>query len=162
MEMDELRVRLPRYLIEWLRRVAAIRHVSVEDVLTPILNIYYDLWRAAQYDARGIPIRGSSETMVEESTKDRAKPLLLSELFERFKNENPGYRRCMGVVESFVRWAEDRGKGLGNLTERDVEDFLSEHYTDRSVRSSTIRSYRLLLRKFVGYAEEVLRMYKGS
>ncbi|MEM1661003.1 MAG: hypothetical protein QXR17_07705 [Candidatus Bathyarchaeia archaeon] len=44
-EIQEMRVKLPRYLVMWLHEYGRVAYMTVDQLLDDILEHYYEVWR---------------------------------------------------------------------------------------------------------------------
>jgi hypothetical protein len=126
----EIKIRLPKYLVDWLNEFSRELGRAPDDFIGEVLHRYYDAWKIGREAA-------TTPTNLESLSK---------EFIRIYKND-----KRKTIVKHFVKWAEERSLGVGDLDENAVKEFLKHYAHLRNIKKSSLYSYRGLLNKFVKF-----------
>jgi hypothetical protein len=126
----EVKIRLPKYLVDWLNEFSRELGRAPDDFIGEVLHRYYDAWKIGRESV-------TTSTNLESLSK---------EFIQICKND-----RRKNIVESFVEWAKERGLGVGDLDENAVREFLTHYAHLRNIKKSSLYSYKGLLNKFIKF-----------
>ncbi|MEM4913407.1 MAG: hypothetical protein QW579_04315 [Desulfurococcaceae archaeon] len=146
-EIQEVRVRLPQHLVEWLQRFSKAIAMTPDQLIANILEYYYDAWKVG-YDEGRILLRSKEET--------HSDTLNLEKSLEEFlKTLSKASRKSSGAIpKRFIVWISERN---APVSEASVNEFLEQYNSGRNLKAKTIRFYKGVLRKFVKFYEERVR-----
>jgi site-specific recombinase XerD len=138
-QLREVKVKLPKDLVEWLEKVARARGETIDGVLTwtlGILHNFYDRWfYTVQSVERVGEITNSLEIKLE-----KFKEYLADQGIKTLDNYY--------VARKFVEWLKNKDiDSLDNITHETIELYLRE----LKLRTSTQRLYRHYLKKFLSF-----------
>jgi hypothetical protein len=147
-EKEEVRIELPSYLAEFLRKFSKELAMTPSQLIANLLNYYYEAWRIgarAALEERGAAEEGKA-----------LQPVDLKSLLASFEREHgKKYKYSSYVIKHFIDWIQ-RKKSPVTIDEiggRDIDLFLDEYAQSRKVKPSTISNYRTALRKFLEFAK---------
>jgi predicted DNA-binding protein len=126
----EVKIRLPKYLVDWLNEFSRELGRTPDDFIGEVLHRYYDAWKIGR----------EAVTTV---TNLRS---LSMEFLQMRKNDN---RKT--IVKHFVKWAEERSLGIGDLNENAIKEFLAHYAYSRNIKKSSLYSYKGLLKNFIEF-----------
>jgi len=144
----EVKVKLPRYLAEWLHEFAQEIAMTPGQLLTHILHYYYEAY------LKGLT-KGEERTcwkleeLATESSKQKVVDLTI--LAKKFIEENKSMWNTF-IVRGFVSWLQSKNILIPTLEH--VNDFLMEYQKSHSPSKRSLSSYKGVLIKFVKYVEQ--------
>jgi len=144
-EKEEVRIELPSYLAEFLRKFSKELAMTPDQLIANLLNYYYEAWRIGARAA--LEERGAAE-------EEKAfQPVDLRSLLASFEKEHG--KSYSYLIKRFIDWIQ-RKKSPVTIDEiggRDIDLFLDEYAQSHKVKQSTISNYRTALRKFLKFAK---------
>ncbi|MEM4452669.1 MAG: hypothetical protein QW182_05650 [Thermosphaera sp.] len=132
----EIRVQLPRFLVEWLQKYSRTEHMSLDKLLEDLLKQYYKVWRAGYIKACIDNLEKYLKAFLETLTES-----------QRIKGDY--------VVSGFITWLCEKN---APVSEASVDEYIEYYKSGRGVKYSTISSYRKILLRFVEFYEETVRV----
>jgi predicted DNA-binding protein len=126
----EVKIRLPKYLADWLNEFSRELGRTPDDFIGEVLHRYYDAWKIGR----------EAVTTV---TNLRS---LSMEFLQMRKNDK---RKI--IVNHFVKWAEERSLGIDDLNENAIKEFLAHYAYSRNIKKSSLDNYKGLLKKFIEF-----------
>ena len=143
MRLREIRLQLPEHLAKWLEEFSKQVAMTPSQLMANILSYYYEAWRIGRDSAH---MGETTETGPGKVGSD------LERKAEQFLSGSKGVVDAF-IVRSFISWLLSRGLDLKDVNESLIEQFLEEYSLSRKVKSSTKRTYRNTLRKFLNFVK---------
>jgi len=132
----EIRIKLPKYLVDWLIEFSKETGNSLDDFITSILHRYYDAWKIG---------RDSVLIKIKELNID----LFAEEFIKMYKKY-----RSSHIVRHFAVWIKERGLNTRDLDEDVIKEFLTRYTSSRNIKKSSLQCYKYMLNKFVEFIKE--------
>jgi hypothetical protein len=126
----EIRIRLPKYLADWLNEFSRELGRTPDDFVGEVLHRYYDAWKIGR------------EAVI---TVTNLRSLSM-EFLQMYKNYG-----SKTIVNHFVKWVEERGLGIDDLNENAIKEFLAHYAYSRNIKKGSLYSYKGLLKKFIEF-----------
>jgi hypothetical protein len=126
----EVKIRLPKYLADWLNEFSRELGRTPDDFIGEVLHRYYDAWKIGR------------ETV---TTVTNLRSLSM-EFLQMHKND---HRKT--IVNHFVKWVEERSLGIDDLNENAIKEFLAHYAYSRNIKKESLYSYKGLLKKFIEF-----------
>jgi hypothetical protein len=130
MNYIEVKIRLPKYLVDWLNEFSRELGRTPDDFIGEVLHRYYDAWKIGREGVITL-------------TNLRS---LSMEFLQLHKND-----KRKTIVKHFVEWVEERSLGIGDLNENAIKEFLAHYAYSRNIKKSSLYSYKGLLKKFIRF-----------
>jgi hypothetical protein len=144
-EKEEVRIELPSYLAEFLRKFSGELAMTPGQLIANLLNYYYEAWQIGARAA--LEERGAAEG------EKPPQPVNLRSLLTSFERKYG--KKHSSIIERFIGWIQ-RKKSVITVDEiggRDIELFLAEYAQAHKLKESSISNYRSALRKFLDFAK---------
>ncbi|MEM2571395.1 MAG: phage integrase N-terminal SAM-like domain-containing protein [Candidatus Nezhaarchaeales archaeon] len=142
--LQEIRVRLPRHLVEWLQEFSKAIAMTSDQLIANILEYYYEAWKVGYDEGRNL---SSSEEETHLNT------LNLDESLKAFlKTLSKAQRKSVNaILKRFIVWLHERS---APVSEASISEFLEQYKSGRNLKASTLSLYKNILRKFVKFYEK--------
>lgn len=140
--IQELRVRLPQHLVEWLQRFSKAIAMTPDQLIANILEYYYDAWKVGYDEGRELLRRG-------EEARLRALEESLNAFLETLSEAQR--KKGSAILKRFVAWLREKN---ASVSEASINEFLEQYKSERNLKPSTISLYRYILRRFAEFCEK--------
>ncbi|MEM4005981.1 MAG: hypothetical protein QXM43_10190 [Desulfurococcaceae archaeon] len=142
--IQEVRVRLPQHLVEWLQRFSKAIAMTPDQLIANILEYYYEAWKVGYDEGRILLSRKEGAHLNILNLEESLKAFLetLSEAQRKSSN---------AILKRFIAWICEKN---APVSEASINEFLEQYKSGRNLKSSTISSYRNILRKFMEFHEK--------
>ncbi|MEM4425921.1 MAG: hypothetical protein QW335_08070 [Candidatus Nezhaarchaeales archaeon] len=140
--LQEIRVRLPQHLIEWLQKFSKAIAMTPDQLISNILEYYYEAWKVGYDEGRELLSYG-----------EKARPRALEESLKAFLETLPEAQRKKGsaILKSFIAWLCEKN---ASVSEASINEFLEQYKSGKSLKPSTMSLYRYILRRFAKFYEK--------
>ncbi len=145
-----IRIRLPRYLVEWLYEFSNQIAMQPDQVIATILTYYYEAWKAGLEKGRRISISESASGVESAALATETVKTDIEELVEDFIRAE-SIKKNTFIIREFASWVKKKGVPASKIHESLIQVFLEEYQRGHSISKKSYYVYKGLLRKFVEY-----------
>ncbi|MEM1832254.1 MAG: hypothetical protein QXJ64_08210 [Thermosphaera sp.] len=149
-EIQEVRVRLPQHLVEWLQRFSKAIAMTPDQLIANILEYYYEAWKVGYDEGRFLSSSKEETHLTTLNLEESLKAFL--ETFSKAQRRSES-----AILKRFIIWLRERD---APVSEASINEFLEQYKTGRNLKVSTIHLYKAILRRFVKFYER--RMRQGA
>jgi len=151
-----VKVRLPKYLAEWIQVYASEMGMDIGQLLTQILHHYYVAYiKGVEKGQEGAQTVRTVEAVVSGTTIDESRSVQtqksqdITALAEKFTEE---LKDRKWLVREFVKWLQSRNIAIPS--EVHVNEFIDEYLKTHNITKTTLKRHRSILRKFVRFVQQ--------